>query len=532
MNEFERQIRSAISAARTGVRQAEHSLTNPIWQAKSTAASIGGIIPAGMRGMGNAQPQDDDQPEFTAANEDPPVSSVNRAQGKHNPLPPMRPSQQREHQQGSRTTGQNTSLFGLWHNPYVSAAMPLLLQIEWFRNEPETDFVCARLKIVRKLEFFRKDLRKQGFPPEEIDHLSYLICTYADGLFTDMVKEEMTGLSLLVEFHKDAWGGENCFEHLKEYISNPQDNRDVLEFYYLILSMGFEGKYRMLERGAVLLMDLRNHLSGLLYAQNTTLFLSDVRAEKVKPPKRRFITALRILITGLILAVIAYGISAWYLHEQARQIRNDILAWVPPEPRKINIMETLPNPLTQILNEGWLEVRKDPRGWLLIFTSDGAFLTGKSELTEDFLSKRNIERLGAALAPWPGDLEVIGHTDATPFRKTSANNNLKLSEARAVVVADILRTNTMINQTHNREITATGRGESDPIADNTTDEGRKRNRRVDILWKIGKRDAEQAMQGYQDSDVPAVLNNTPAPSAGNYDNNTSAEPPVLPAWMK
>ncbi|WP_323116777.1 DotU family type IV/VI secretion system protein, partial [Klebsiella variicola] len=84
----------------------------------------------------------------------------------------------------------------------------------------------------------------------------------------------MTGLSLLVEFHKDAWGGENCFEHLKEYISNPQDNHDVLEFYYLILSMGFEGKYRMLDRGAVLLMDLRNHLSGLLYAQNTTLFLS------------------------------------------------------------------------------------------------------------------------------------------------------------------------------------------------------------------------------------------------------------------
>lgn len=94
----------------------------------------------------------------------------------------MRPSQQREHQQSSRSTGQNTSLFGLWHNPYVSAAMPLLLQIEWFRNEPETDFVCARLQIVRKLEFFRKDLRKQGFPPEEIDHLSYLICTYADGL--------------------------------------------------------------------------------------------------------------------------------------------------------------------------------------------------------------------------------------------------------------------------------------------------------------------------------------------------------------
>ncbi|GAA0325130.1 type IVB secretion system protein IcmH/DotU [Morganella psychrotolerans] len=525
MNEFERQIRNAISTARTGVKRAEHSITNPLWQAKSTVASLGAIIPAGMRGSGNSHFPDEEMPGIPAANEDPPDTALRhtREYEKHNPIPPLRPAQHPAGRQGRRPAEQSGALSGIWHNPYISAGMPLLLQVEWFRNEPQTDFVYARLQIVRKLEFFRNDLRKQGFPPEEINHLSYLICTYTDGLFNDLLKEETTGLSLLVEFHKDAWGGENCFEHLKSYITNPSDNRDILEFYYFILSMGFEGKYRMLERGPVLLMDLRNHLSNLLYMQNTTEYLSDVTAETVRPQRRRFITALRILISGLIIAVIAYGISAWYLHEQARQIRNDILAWVPPEPRKINIMETLPNPLTQILSEGWLEVRKDPRGWLLIFTSDGAFLTGKSELTEDFLSKRNIERLGAALAPWPGDLEVIGHTDGTPFRKTSVNNNLKLSENRAVVVADILRTNTTINETHNREITALGRGENEPIADNTTDDGRKRNRRVDILWKIGKRDAEQAMQGYQGSGAPATLTDVTYPSAGDNDNSDLAE---------
>lgn len=141
-------------------------------------------------------------------------------------------------------------------------------------------------------------------------------------------------------------------------------------------------------------------------------------------------------------------------------------------------------------------MRKDPRGWLLIFTSDGAFRTGEATLSEEFINKQNIERLGKALAPWPGDMEVIGHTDNKPFRSTSGNNNLKLSAARAAVVAEKLRESTQINETHQREITAIGRGESEPLADNATDEGRRRNRRVDILWKIGQRDADEAMQEY------------------------------------
>ncbi|MBH3322702.1 OmpA family protein, partial [Serratia ureilytica] len=157
------------------------------------------------------------------------------------------------------------------------------------------------------------------------------------------------------------------------------------------------------------------------------------------------------------------------------------------QPRKINIMETLPQPLPQILSEGWLEVRADPRGWLLIFTSDGAFATGQSKLSEEFKKKRNIERLGDALAPWPGDLEVIGHTDNKPYRNTSNNSNLKLSEARAQTVADKLR-ESLANSKYNRTVTSVGKGDQEPLDDNATEEGRRRNRRVDILWKIGERE--------------------------------------------
>ncbi len=69
---------------------------------------------------------------------------------------------------------------------------------------------------------------------------------------------------------------------------------------------------------------------------------------------------------------------------------------------------------------------------------------------------------------------VIGHTDS----RGSEAYNQKLSEKRAQTVADALRQHLNVDETR---IIAQGRGESDPIASNQTEEGRAQNRRVDII---------------------------------------------------
>ncbi|WP_369526251.1 OmpA family protein [Photobacterium leiognathi] len=69
---------------------------------------------------------------------------------------------------------------------------------------------------------------------------------------------------------------------------------------------------------------------------------------------------------------------------------------------------------------------------------------------------------------------VIGHTDS----RGSEAYNQKLSEKRAQAVADALGQHLNVGETR---IIAQGRGESDPIASNQTEEGRAQNRRVDII---------------------------------------------------
>ena len=70
--------------------------------------------------------------------------------------------------------------------------------------------------------------------------------------------------------------------------------------------------------------------------------------------------------------------------------------------------------------------------------------------------------------------QVIGHTDSTG----SDAYNLTLSEARAAAVSQYLGT---LDALRGVRITSTGRGESQPIADNGTEDGRSMNRRVEIV---------------------------------------------------
>ena len=101
------------------------------------------------------------------------------------------------------------------------------------------------------------------------------------------------------------------------------------------------------------------------------------------------------------------------------------------------------------------------------------FATGKADITPD--SARTLAEIGALLAAKPEwKLRIEGHTDNVGAPKT----NLELSERRAAAVKDWLMAKHGVKADR---LATLGLGDTQPVADNKTGEGRTKNRRVELV---------------------------------------------------
>jgi type VI secretion system protein ImpK len=105
----------------------------------------------------------------------------------------------------------------------------------------------------------------------------------------------------------------------------------------------------------------------------------------------------------------------------------------------------------------------------------GMFASGSATVAS--ASEQLLGRIAAALKPESGPVQVIGYTDDTPIHTVRFPSNFQLSTARADAAAAILAGDTG----EPGRISAEGRADADPIASNTTPEGRAANRRIEIL---------------------------------------------------
>ena len=112
-----------------------------------------------------------------------------------------------------------------------------------------------------------------------------------------------------------------------------------------------------------------------------------------------------------------------------------------------------------------------PRG-LVVNMGDVLFDTGKSDLRPD--AREALAKLSGIVLNYPSlHLTIEGHTDSTG----SAEFNQTLSQKRADAVHDYL-----VSQGLDASgLSAQGLGMENPVADNSTNEGRQKNRRVEII---------------------------------------------------
>lgn len=164
-------------------------------------------------------------------------------------------------------------------------------------------------------------------------------------------------------------------------------------------------------------------------------------------------------IIGAAVGGAAGALIGRYMDKQAEELRRE-----------------LPNATVERVGEGIK----------ITFKSGILFAYDSAELTD--ASKQSLDEMAETLNKYPDtDLLIQGHTDNTG----TDTYNQKLSERRAAAVAGYLRRENVKRS----RVKTTGFGEIQPVADNTTAEGREQNRRVEVAIMANEELKKKAQRG-------------------------------------
>ena len=121
------------------------------------------------------------------------------------------------------------------------------------------------------------------------------------------------------------------------------------------------------------------------------------------------------------------------------------------------------------------------RGLIVSLKEAGFFDSGQAQIRQD--AYELINNIAEVVTQYNNPIRLEGHTDNVPISTAQFPSNWELSTARAVNGLKYLVKHFDVDP---NKISATGFGEFRPIAENTTSEGRARNRRVDLVMLSGE----------------------------------------------
>ena len=133
-----------------------------------------------------------------------------------------------------------------------------------------------------------------------------------------------------------------------------------------------------------------------------------------------------------------------------------------------------------------VKIREEDAGVVLQLSESILFDLGKSDLKAD--STPILEVISGLIPSIENEIMVQGHTDNIPISSGTYESNWELSTSRAVNVVKYFIETKGFDPTR---FSATGYGEYRPLVDNTTEENRAINRRVDILIVQQKENVEE-----------------------------------------
>lgn len=376
-------------------------------------------------------------------------------------------------------------------NPLVAAALSLLSLASRLRQTavyPASDEL--RQRLAAEVSSFENRLLQSGISADQTRMASYSLCCFLDETILNTpwgAQSNWGHQSLLISFHKEAWGGEKFFDIVNMLVKQPAQNLALIELDYLFLSLGFQGKFRVLNNGLSELEKYRAEMYQLIqrvkgdYERELSprwQGLHDVRNALVRYVPLWVVGAT--LGVALILAyigfVLALNARSDQLFKEVFELANqpvDIAQAAAPitKPSAPGRRERFKQLLANEIAADMVEVVDDR-----LLRIRNSFGSGSDLLKPQF--EPMLKKIADELVAGNDNLLITGHSDNVPIRSARFPSNWHLSTARAKSVNDDL---VKVAPALKGKLRFEGRADNESLLANDTPEHRAINRRVDLL---------------------------------------------------
>ncbi len=153
-------------------------------------------------------------------------------------------------------------------NPLVNAASTLIAVFEkTHKSMSHPNVGGLHQRLVNEIKSFETKAKEQGNKPEVVLSARYILCTVLDEAVLNTpwgAESAWTQRTLLSMFHNETSGGEKFFLILDRMRDMPAENLYILEMIYIFLSLGYEGKYRVIHRGKEAVEQIRDELFRII----------------------------------------------------------------------------------------------------------------------------------------------------------------------------------------------------------------------------------------------------------------------------
>lgn len=378
-------------------------------------------------------------------------------------------------------------------NPLVALANRLLLLVPQLRATRQvSDPTALRTSLAQGIRDFAARAAAQGIAPERVMASRYVLCTMIDEAAADTPwggSGVWARHSLLAMFHNEVEGGEKVFQLMARLAEKPAENRDLLELIYAAITLGFEGRYRVIDNGRAQLDAVRDRLAQILKKERGDYSHALAEHWQGQAVKRAVAMswlplAASAVVAALLLAGAYIGLRA-SLEARSDPVFGEIqgLRLTPPV---VAVPQPAPKPrLAQFLQPdikaNLVRVSDEIDRSVITIRGDGTFATGSATLLPE--REPLMGRIADALALVNGNVLVTGHTDNQPIARSGRfPSNWHLSDERARNVRDLLISHKVAAE----RIRSEGRADSEPVVPNDTVSNRALNRRVEVTLFVGR----------------------------------------------